>query len=151
MNLEEENNRQKPIFREAMWFWFELGWISFVEQPPCDHYARFFVEKKRWVSNRKFFQALNACMLLPGPEAHQLTIYLGWKLHGIKGAVLAGVFFIVPSLLIICGLSTLYAHYGNTALLIALFSGLKPAVLAIIIFATFRVGQKSLSVYGIIW
>jgi chromate transporter len=110
----------------------------------------FLVEKKRWVSNRKFFQALNACMLLPGPEAHQLTIYLGWKLHGIKGAVLAGVFFIVPSLLIICGLSTLYAHYGNTALLIALFSGLKPAVLAIIIFATFW-GRNLLSVYGIIW
>jgi len=145
MNLEKECNRQKPSFREAMWFWFVLGWISF--GGTTGHVTimhDFLVEKKRWVSNRKFFQALNACMLLPGPEAHQLTIYLGWKLHGLKGGVLAGLFFIVPSLLIIFGLSVLYAHYGNTMLLVSLFSGLKPAVLAIIIYATFRVGQKSL-------
>lgn len=145
MNLEEEDHKQKPIFREAIWFCFVLGWISF--GGTTGHVTvmhDFLVEKKRWVSNRKFFQALNACMLLPGPEAHQLTIYLGWKLHGLKGGVLAGLFFIVPSLLIIFGLSALYAHYGNSALLIALFSVLKPAVLAIIIFATFRVGQKSL-------
>lgn len=145
MNLEEEDKGQKPGFLEAMRFWFVLGWISF--GGTTGHVTimhDFLVEKKKWVSNKKFFQALNACMLLPGPEAHQLTIYLGWKLHGLKGGVLAGLFFIVPSLLIICGLSTLYAHYGNSALLMALFSGLKPAVLGIIIFATFRVGQKSL-------
>ncbi|WP_312340270.1 chromate efflux transporter [Sphingobacterium sp.] len=145
MNLEEEDKGHKPIFLEAMRFWFVLGWISF--GGTTGHVTLmhdFLVEKKKWVSNKKFFQALNACMLLPGPEAHQLTIYLGWKLHGLKGGVLAGLFFIVPSLLIIFGLSTIYAHYGTSALLMALFSGLKPAVLGIIIFATFRVGQKSL-------
>lgn len=145
MNLEEEDRGQKPGFWEAMRFWFVLGWISF--GGTTGHVTimhDFLVEKKKWVSNKKFFQALNACMLLPGPEAHQLTIYLGWKLHGLKGGALAGLFFIVPSLLIIFGLSTIYAYYGSSALMMALFSGLKPAVLGIILFATFRVGQKSL-------
>ncbi|ULT27176.1 chromate transporter [Sphingobacterium sp. E70] len=102
------------------------------------------MDKKKWVSNKKFFQALNACMLLPGPEAHQLTIYLGWKLHGLKGGILAGLFFILPSLFIIFGLSLVYVYFGNSTILSALFSGLKPAVLAIILFATYKVGQKSL-------
>lgn len=141
----ERNKFFKPSFREAIRFWFILGWISF--GGTTGHITimhDFLVDKKKWVSSKKFFRALNACMLLPGPEAHQLTIYLGWKLHGLKGGVLAGLFFILPSLFIILGLSLVYVCFGNSAFLSALFSGLKPAVLAIILFATYKVGQKSL-------
>ncbi|MGE8381147.1 MAG: chromate transporter, partial [Sphingobacterium sp.] len=102
----ERNEWRPPDFREALRFWFILGWISF--GGTTGHITLmhdFLVDKKKWVSNKKFFQALNACMLLPGPEAHQLTIYLGWKLHGLKGGILAGLFFILPSLFIIFGLS----------------------------------------------
>jgi len=141
----ERNESLKPSFREAIRFWFILGWISF--GGTTGHITimhDFLVDKKKWVSGKKFFQALNACMLLPGPEAHQLTIYLGWKLHGLKGGILAGLFFILPSLCIIFGLSLVYVYFGHSAFLSALFSGLKPAVLAIILFATYKVGQKSL-------
>jgi len=141
----ERNEWPPPDFREALRFWFILGWISF--GGTTGHITLmhdFLVDKKKWVSNKKFFQALNACMLLPGPEAHQLTIYLGWKLHGLKGGILAGLFFILPSLFIIFGLSLLYVYFGSSTILSALFSGLKPAVLAIILFATYKVGQKSL-------
>lgn len=141
----ERNELRPPNFREALRFWFILGWISF--GGTTGHITLmhdFLVDKKKWVSNKKFFQALNACMLLPGPEAHQLTIYLGWKLHGLKGGILAGLFFILPSLFIIFGLSLVYVYFGNSTILSALFSGLKPAVLAIILFATYKVGQKSL-------
>ena len=141
----ERNELRPPDFREALRFWFILGWISF--GGTTGHITLmhdFLVGKKKWVSNKKFFQALNACMLLPGPEAHQLTIYLGWKLHGLKGGILGGLFFILPSLFIIFGLSLLYVYFGNSTILSALFSGLKPAVLAIILFATYKVGQKSL-------
>lgn len=145
IHVEKKDNLIEPGFGEAIRFWFVLGWISF--GGTTGHITLmhdFLVEKKKWVSNRKFFQALNACMLLPGPEAHQLTIYLGWKLHGLKGGILAGIFFILPSLFIIFGLSLVYVYFGNSAFLSALFSGLKPAVLAIILFATYKVGQKSL-------
>lgn len=141
----ERNELHAPDFGQALRFWFVLGWISF--GGTTGHITLmhdFLVDRKKWVSNKKFFQALNACMLLPGPEAHQLTIYLGWKLHGLKGGILAGLFFILPSLLIIFGLSLLYVYFGNSTFLVALFSGLKPAVLAIILFATYKVGQKSL-------
>lgn len=148
-----ENNKpcqdDKPLipnFKEAVRFWFVLGWISF--GGTTGHITimhDFLVDKKRWVSSKKFFQALNRCMLLPGPEAHQLSIYLGWKLHGLRGGILAGLFFIMPSLLIIFGLSLIYVYFGHSTFLSALFSGLKPAVLAIILFATYQVGRKSLS------
>ncbi|MBJ2127305.1 chromate efflux transporter, partial [Flavobacterium sp. IB48] len=98
----------------------------------------------KWVSNSKFFSALNLCMILPGPEAHQLAIYLGWKLHGIRGGIISGIFFVLPSMFILLCLSIIYALYGNTPLLTSIFNGLKPAVLAIIIYATWKVGHKSL-------
>jgi chromate transporter len=145
MHKIKESKIQKPNFSEAIRFWFILGWISF--GGTTGHVTimhDFLVEKKKWVSNAKFFSALNACMILPGPEAHQLAIYLGWKLHGTRGGIISGIFFILPSMLIILGLSIIYALYGNTPLLTSIFDGLKPAVLAIIIYATWKVGQKSL-------
>ncbi|MFH6957043.1 chromate efflux transporter [Flavobacterium aquidurense] len=140
-----KSKADQPNFAEAIRFWFLLGWISF--GGTTGHVTimhDFLVEKKKWVSNGKFFSALNACMILPGPEAHQLAIYLGWKLHGIRGGIISGIFFILPSILIILSLSIIYALYGNTPLLISVFDGLKPAVLAIIIYATWKVSQKSL-------
>lgn len=140
-----EKQVPKPSFSEAAKFWFILGWISF--GGTTGHITimhSFLVDKKKWISNSKFYHALNACMVLPGPEAHQLAIYIGWKLHGIKGGIIAGLFFILPSMCILLGLSLIYALYGNTLLLTAVFNGLKPAVLAIILFATWKVSQKSL-------
>lgn len=141
----DEKTPVKPLFSEAIKFWFILGWISF--GGTTGHITimhDFLVEKKKWISNSKFYHALNACMVLPGPEAHQLAIYLGWKLHGKKGGIVAGLFFILPSILILLGLSIIYAIYGNTPILTSIFNGLKPAVLAIILFATLKVGKKAL-------
>ncbi|SHF81049.1 chromate efflux transporter [Chryseobacterium sp. OV279] len=140
-----EKKVPKPSFSEAVKFWFILGWISF--GGTTGHITimhSFLVDKKKWISTSKFYHALNACMILPGPEAHQLSIYIGWKLHGIKGGIIAGLFFILPSMCILLGLSLIYALYGNTPLLTSIFNGLKPAVLAIILFATWKVSQKSL-------
>lgn len=145
MHIIKKSKSEQPNFAEAIRFWFLLGWISF--GGTTGHVTLmhdFLVEKKKWVSDSKFFSALNACMILPGPEAHQLAIYLGWKLHGIRGGIISGIFFILPSILIILSLSIIYALYGNTPLLISIFDGLKPAVLAIIIYATWKVSQKSL-------
>ncbi|WP_300672665.1 chromate efflux transporter [Soonwooa sp.] len=140
-----QNKIEKPSFWEAFWFWFKLGWISF--GGTTGHITimhDFLVEKKKWVSDSKFFHILNACMILPGPEAHQTAIYIGWKLHGIKGGIISGLFFILPSTLILLALSIIYAIYGNHPFLISLFDALKPAVLAIILFATYKVAKKSL-------
>lgn len=145
MQILKESKIQQPSFSQAIRFWFILGWISF--GGTTGHVTimhDFLVEKKKWVSNSKFFSALNACMILPGPEAHQLAIYLGWKLHGVRGGIISGIFFVLPSMLILLCLSIIYALYGNTPLLTSVFNGLKPAVLAIIIFATWKVGSKSL-------
>ncbi|REC44233.1 chromate efflux transporter [Chryseobacterium pennipullorum] len=143
--ITHEKRVPEPSFSEAVKFWFILGWISF--GGTTGHITimhAFLVDKKKWISTTKFYHALNACMVLPGPEAHQLAIYIGWKLHGIKGGIIAGLFFILPSMCILLGLSLTYALYGNTPLLTSVFNGLKPAVLAIILFATWKVGQKSL-------
>ncbi|RAJ75117.1 chromate transporter [Chitinophaga dinghuensis] len=144
----EQCKVNKPSFKEALRFWFILGWISF--GGTTGHVTimhDFLVDKKKWISSRKFFHALNACMVLPGPEAHQLAIYIGWKLHGIKGGIVSGLLFVLPSMMIILGLSIVYALFGNTPLLVSVFNGLKPAVLAIILFATWKVGQKALTSY----
>lgn len=141
----EEKQTPQPSFTEAIKFWFILGWISF--GGTTGHITimhDFLVEKKKWISSSKFYHSLNACMVLPGPEAHQLSIYIGWKLHGIKGGIISGLFFILPSIIILLGLSLTYALYGNTLLLTSMFNGLKPAVLAIILFATWKVGKKAL-------
>lgn len=137
---------ERPSFKEALKFWFKLGWISF--GGTAGHIALmhdFLVDKKRWISNSRFFHALSLCMLLPGPEAQQLAIYIGKELHGKKGGLAAGILFVLPSALILLVLSIVYASFGNQPWIYAMFNGLKPAVIAIIILALFKIGQKSLN------
>jgi chromate transporter len=134
-----------PPFKEALKFWFKLGWISF--GGTAGHIAimhDFLVDKKKWISNSRFFHALSLCMLLPGPEAQQLAIYIGWQLHGKKGGLIAGILFVLPSMFILLALSIIYVSYGNLPWIYWLFNGLKPAVIAIIIIALYKVGQKAL-------
>ncbi|MCU0387142.1 MAG: chromate efflux transporter [Chitinophagaceae bacterium] len=136
---------EKPTFREALWFWFRLGWISF--GGPAGQVAimhSFLVEKKKWISESRFIHALNYCMLLPGPEAQQLVTYTGWLLHGIRGGLVAGILFILPSMFILLALSVAYVLYGKIAWVAALFDGLKPAVVAIVALALMKIGKKSL-------
>jgi chromate transporter len=134
-----------PSFREAFQFWLKLGFISFggpTGQIAIMHQE--LVEKRKWISNTRFLQGLNYCMLLPGPEAKQLAIYIGWLLHKIPGGVAAGTFFVIPSIFILFGLSLVYAVYGNIPWISAVFSGLKPAVLAIVSAAVIKIAQKAL-------
>jgi chromate transporter len=134
-----------PSFREAFKFWLKLGFISFggpTGQIAIMHQE--LVEKRKWISNTRFLQALNYCMLLPGPEAKQLAIYIGWLLHKIPGGVVAGTFFVIPSIFILFGLSLVYAVYGSIPWIAAVFSGLKPAVLAIVAVAVIKIAQKAL-------
>lgn len=134
-----------PNFKEALRFWGRIGFISFggpAAQIAMMH--RMLVEEKRWMGERLFLQALNFCMLLPGPEAQQLATYLGWKLHGIKGGILAGSLFILPSVLILFFLSWIYVLGGNLPWIQALFYGLNAAVIALVLQAILRIGKKTL-------
>lgn len=142
-----ENNStiEKPSFKEAFWFWLKLGFISF--GGPAGQIAimhEFLVEKKKWISDSRFLHALNYTMILPGPEAQQLATYTGWLLHGARGGLVAGIFFILPSMFILLGLGALYVTYGNIPWVYAMFNGLKPAVIAIVILALIKIGKKSL-------
>src|SRR6266446_6041507 len=102
------------------------------------------VEKKRWISQSRFLHALNFCMLLPGPEAQQLAIYIGWLLHKTRGGIVAGAFFVIPSIFVLWTLSYIYAAFGNVPWIAAIFYGLKPAVTAIVLVAVIRIGRKAL-------
>lgn len=135
----------KPSFKEAFYFWLKLGFISFggpAGQIGIMH--AFLVDQKRWISDRKFLHALNYCMLLPGPEAQQLATYIGWLLHGTLGGVVAGTLFVLPSVFILLGLSIIYVTFGEIAWVAAIFYGLKPAVVAIVILALIKIAKKSL-------
>ncbi len=135
-----------PPFREALRFWFKLGWISF--GGTAGHIAimhDYLVDKRKWISNSRFFHALSLCMLLPGPEAQQLAIYIGWKLHGKKGGIAAGTLFVLPSMVILLVLSIIYVKFGALPVIAAMFSGLKPAVVALIIVAVVRVARKAIT------
>lgn len=132
-------------FGEAMKVWARVAALSF--GGPAGQIAmmhRILVEEKRWLGERRFLHALNYCMLLPGPEAQQLAIYIGWLMHGTAGGLLAGVLFVLPGFLAIMGLSILYALLGGVGMVSALFFGLKAAVLAIVLQAVVRVGKRSL-------
>ncbi len=134
-----------PTFREAARFWLKLGFISFggpTGQIAIMHEE--IVERRKWVDEGRFLHALNFCMLLPGPEAQQLAIYLGWILHGTWGGIVAGVLFVLPAALLLWGLSYVYVAYGNLAAIAAVFAGLKPAVFALVVAAVLRIGQKVL-------
>ena len=132
-------------FAEAFRVWLKIGLLSF--GGPAGQIAvmhRIIVEEKRWISEARFLHALNYCMLLPGPEAQQLATYIGWLMHKTRGGLMAGGLFIVPGVVSIMALSTIYAAYGNVGFVAALFFGLKAAVLAIVIDAVVRVGRRSL-------
>jgi len=140
-----------PTFREAFTFWLKLGFISF--GGPAGQIAimqQELVEQKKWIGQERFLHALNFCMLLPGPEAQQLAIYCGWLLHRTWGGIVAGALFVLPSAFILWGLSQIYVSYGNVAWVAAIFYGLKPAVLAIVVAAVLRIGKKALK-NGAMW
>ncbi len=134
-----------PAFRTALFYWLKLGLISF--GGPAGQIAimhQELVEKRRWISESHFLHALNFTMLLPGPEAQQLATYLGWRLHGWRGAVAAGVLFVLPSAILLFFLSWLFMAGGHISWLAAIFYGLIPAVIAVIFFAVIRIGKKTL-------
>ena len=106
---------------------------------------RVLVDEKRWIGQRRFMHALNYCMLLPGPEAQQLAIYIGWLLNGMRGGLAAGVLFVMPGVVALLALSAIYVAYGDTTAVTALFAGLAPAVLAIVVQAVIRVGRRALA------
>lgn len=132
-------------FWQAFAFWLKLGCISFggpAGQISMMHAE--LVERRRWISERRFLHALNYCMLLPGPEAQQLATYIGWLMHRTPGGVVAGTLFVLPSLLLLIGLSWVYITFGETPLVAGLFYGIKPAVTAIVVQAAHRIGMRAL-------
>jgi chromate transporter len=132
-------------FRDAAKVWVRVALLSF--GGPAGQIAvmhRILVEEKRWISETRFLHALNYCMLLPGPEAHQLAIYIGWLLHRTRGGLVAGTLFVLPGLLSLAVLSWVYAVFGDIGGVQALFFGLKAAVLAVVLEAVLRVGRRAL-------
>ena len=138
--------------REALKFWAKLGFISF--GGPAGQIAvlhQELVEKRRWISERRFLHALNYCMLLPGPEAQQLVTYIGWLMHRTWGGVLAGTLFVLPSLFILIGLSWVYLTFGQVPWIAAIFFGIKPAVTAIVLHAAVRIGKRTIHNQALRW
>ncbi len=137
---------QPPTFREALRVWARIGVLSF--GGPAGQIAlmhRELVEERKWIDEPRYLNALNFCMLLPGPEAMQLATYVGWRLHGVKGGLAAGLLFVLPGAAVILALSTFYAAFGNVPLVEALFLGVKAAVLAIVVEALLRIARRSLA------
>ncbi len=138
-------------FWQALRFWLKLGFISF--GGPAGQIAimhQELVERRRWISEKRFLHALNYCMVLPGPEAQQLATYLGWLMHRTPGAVMAGALFVLPSLVILIALSWIYLVWGQTPLVAGLFYGIKPAVAAIVVQAAWRIGSRTLT-HPLLW
>jgi len=137
---------------EASRYWFQLGWISF--GGPAGQIALMhqeLVERRRWLSERRYLHALNYCMVLPGPEAIQLATYLGWLMHGVRGGLVAGGLFLLPSVIVLIALSSIYVLWGQLPLLAAVFWALKPAVLAIVVQAGWRLGRRTLHTQPLVW
>jgi chromate transporter len=142
---QEAATPQAVSFWDAFLFWLKLGFISFggpAGQISIMHQE--LVENRRWISERRFLHALNYCMLLPGPEAQQLAIYIGWLMHRTWGGIVAGVLFVLPSLVILIVLSWVYIAFGDMPLVAGLFYGIKPAVTAIVVQAAHRIGSRAL-------
>lgn len=138
-------------FWQAFSYWFKLGFISFggpAGQISMMHQE--LVERRRWISEHRFLHALNYCMMLPGPEAQQLATYIGWLMHGVKGGIMAGVLFVLPSLFILISLTWVYLAYGNVSEIAGILYGIKPAVTAIVVFAAYRIGSRALK-NGLLW
>ena len=142
------DNTQPPApvtLAQAFWYWLKLGFISFggpAGQISIMHQD--LVERKRWISERRFLHALNYCMVLPGPEAQQLATYIGWMMHRTWGGIIAGTLFVLPSLFILIALSWVYIAFGEMPLVAGLFYGIKPAVTAIVVQAAHRIGSRAL-------
>lgn len=140
-----------PTLREAFWYWLKLGFISF--GGPAGQIAMMhqeLVENKRWISEKRFLHALNYCMVLPGPEAQQLATYIGWLMHKRLGGLMAGGLFVLPSFLILIILSWAYMRLGDLPQIAAILYGVKPAVVAIVLFAAYRIGKRVLKNH-ILW
>ena len=146
MPLDHPPSRPQPVtLRQAAGFWLKLGFVSF--GGPAGQIAMLhqeLVEQRRWISERRFLHALNYCMLLPGPEAQQLATYIGWLLHRTPGGIVAGGLFVLPSLLILIALSWAYLVFGQLGVVAGMFYGIKPAIVAIVLQATLRIGQRAL-------
>ena len=138
--------RSVPIsFAEAFRFWLKLGFISF--GGPAGQIAimhQELVDRRRWISEQRFLHALNYCMLLPGPEAQQLATYIGWLMHRAWGGIVAGALFVLPSLVILIVLSWLYLAFGTVPAVAGLLYGIKPAIVAIVLAAAWRIGTRAL-------
>jgi len=163
MRIVRENNMATHAvpFRDALKFWTKLGFISFggpAGQIAIMHHE--VVERRRWIGENQFLRALNFCMLLPGPEAQQLATYIGWRLHGTLGGIVAGSLFVIPSIFIMLLLSYLaVAHIGIPAVaaafygipaVAAAFYGIQPVVVAVVIEAVLRIGKKALK-HGVLY
>src|SRR5688572_1809025 len=142
---DSETARRTVAFVEAFRFWVKLGFISF--GGPAGQIAimhRELVDRRRWISEERFLHALNYCMLLPGPEAQQLAIYIGWLLHRTWGGIVAGAFFVIPSIFILLALSYIYAAYGNLPAVAGVLAGFKPVVVAVVVEAVLKIGGRAL-------
>jgi chromate transporter len=134
-----------PTLGESFRYWLKLGFISFggpAGQISMMHQE--LVERRRWISEHRYLHALNYCMLLPGPEATQLAIYISWLIHGVKGGVMAGVLFFLPSFALLSLLAGLYLSWGEVPLVQGIFHGIRPAVVAVVLFAAWRIGSRSI-------
>ncbi|MFN7138546.1 MAG: chromate efflux transporter [Limisphaerales bacterium] len=143
--IESETKLPFPTFREALLVWVKIGLLSF--GGPTGQIAlmhRELVERRRWISDSRFLHALNYCMLLPGPEAQQLAIYIGWLLHRVWGGIVAGALFVIPGAILLWLISFIYVTFGDVPIISAIFYGLKPAVMAIVAAAVIRIGKKAL-------
>src|SRR5215217_3077405 len=139
--------KTKPVsFGEAFWFWVKLGFINF--GGPAGQIAimhRELVENKRWISEKQYLRTLNFCMLLPGPEAQQVATYIGWRLHGTLGGIVAGSFFVIPSVFVLWLLSYLAAAHSDVPAIMGVLYGVQPVVIAIVVEAVVRIGKRTLN------
>lgn len=143
--MEKLADKREVSFTEAFRFWLKLGFISF--GGPAGQIAimhKELVDKRRWLGEERFLHALNYCMLLPGPEAQQLAVYIGWLMHRTIGGIVAGAFFVIPSIFILLGLSYVYAAYGHVPAVNGVLDGFKPVVVAIVVEALFKIGKRAL-------
>lgn len=140
-----------PAFAETFVYWLKLGFLSF--GGPAGQIAMMhqeLVERRRWISERRFLHALNYCMVLPGPEATQLAVYLNWLLHGVAGGIIAGILFFLPGFLLLSLLAAVYLTWGHVPLVQGMFYGIKPAVVAIVLFAAWKMGARVLQ-NSVLW
>jgi len=150
-DLQKDQTPAPVSFIEALLYWLKLGFISFggpAGQISMMHQE--LVEKRRWISEHRFLHALNYTMVLPGPEAQQLATYIGWLMHGTFGGIIAGILFVLPSLIILSVLTWVYLVYGDVTAVAGILFGIKPAVTAIVVFAAYRIGSRALK-NAVLW